>query len=205
METNIIKTIGKSIKNWWVPLLIGIVLIITAFWTFMSPLESYLALAIVFSISFLVSGIMEIYFSIVNRDAIPNWGWSLAFGILTTIVGVMLVANPALTMVTLPLYIGFVILFRSISAIGWAMDAKDYGVSSWKGLLFTAILGIILSLMILWRPAIGGFTIVFWTGMAFLMGGIYSVYLAVHLRKLHKKVKNFKDSDVQDVDVQEVE
>ncbi|MFV0566401.1 MAG: HdeD family acid-resistance protein [Flavobacteriaceae bacterium] len=193
MKTNIIKTIGRSIKNWWVPLLIGIVLIITSIWTFMSPLESYFALAIVFSISFLVSGIMEIYFSIANRDAIPNWGWNLAFGILTTIVGVMLIANPAVTMVTLPLYIGFVVLFRSISAIGWALDVKDYGVSSWKGLLFTAILGIILSIMILWQPAVGGFTLVFWTGMAFLMGGIYSIYLAVQLRKLHKKVKDFQE------------
>ncbi len=195
MQDNIIKTIGKRVKNWWVPLVIGIVLLLTAFWTFMSPLESYLALAIVFSISFLVSGFMEIYFSIANKDVIPNWGWSLAFGILTTIVGMMLVANPALTMATLPLYIGFVILFRSISAIGWAMDAKDYGLSNWKALLFTAILGIILSLMILWRPAIGGFTIVFWTGMAFLMAGFYSIYLAIHLRKLHKKVKDFQDED----------
>ncbi|WP_369047639.1 HdeD family acid-resistance protein [Tenacibaculum sp. UWU-22] len=182
--------IEKTVKNWWIPLVIGILLLITSIWTFASPSESYLALTIVFSITFLVAGVMEIYFAIANRHEISGWGWNLTFGILTLIVGFMLIRNPVISTITLPLYVGFVLLFRSISSIGWAIDIKDYGFSSWKSVLFIGILGIILSIIILWDPFFGGLTVVFWTGLAFMTGSFFSFYIANTLRKLNKELKN---------------
>lgn len=189
METQIGKNfenIAKSIKNWWVPLVIGILLVGTGIYTFLSPLKSYLALAIIFSITFLTSGLLEVAFSIANRETIKGWGWSLTFGILTTIVGGVLLFNPELSMVTLPLYVGFVILFRSIASIGWAIDIKEFGISSWKSILFLGILGVILAMIVIWNPLAGGLTVVFWTGLAFITAGVFSIYLAFKLRKIHR-------------------
>ncbi len=176
--------IRKDLKNWWAPLLIGVLLIVTAIWTFTSPMSSYLALSILFSISFLVSGILEIYFSIANKEAITNWGWNLAFGIITAIVGVMMLINPEISMVTLPLYVGLVILFRSIMAIGWATDISE------GSLMILGILGILFAFVLLWNPVFAGMTIVFWTGFSFLISGIFSCYLAFKLRKVYKQVKS---------------
>lgn len=185
METqfqNIDSQIKKSLKNWWVPMLIGVLLVGTAIWTFVSPIESYLALSILFSVSFLMSGLLEIYFSVSNRKVISNWGWNLAFGIITAIVGVMMLINPQISMITLPLYVGFVVLFRSIIAIGWATDLNQ------ANLMAIGILGVIFSFILLWNPVFGGMTIVFWTGFAFLMSGIFSLYLSFKLRKAFKEM-----------------
>ena len=49
-------------------------------------------LSVIFSISMLISGIIEIIFSISNRRGISSWGWYLAGGIIDLILGIYLVA-----------------------------------------------------------------------------------------------------------------
>lgn len=187
MATNFLKTIKSTIKYWWIHLLIGILFIVTGIYTFTSPLESFMALTIIFSITFLFSGILEIFYAISNREEIDGWGWTLVLGFLTTVVGFMLVRNPALSMATLPLYVGFVIMFRSFNAIGLGMDLKNYGGNT-SSLIFLGVIGVILSFFMIFNPVFGGMTIVYWTGLSFLILGGFSVFLALRLKKLKNKL-----------------
>lgn len=192
-----VKTVTNTVKYWYIPLIIGIIFIGIGIYTLFSPLESYLTLSILFSLSFLFSGLFEIIFSISNRKEIENWGWTLAFGILTFLIGVLLIMNPELSMTTLPLYIGFVVLFRSIMGIGYALELKHYGLLDWGNLMVISILGLIFSLILIWNPLFAGFTIVFWTGLAIIFIGIFSVYLSFRLKKI-KKISNNISKDLKD-------
>lgn len=119
-----LKTIRKTVKHWYVPAIIGVLFVLFGIYIFATPLATYATLAILFSISFLVSGIMEIFFSVQNKDEIEGWGWYLAGGIFSTLVGLMLVANPGISAVTLPLVVAFTLLFRSIQGLGFAFELK---------------------------------------------------------------------------------
>ncbi len=145
---------------------------------------------IVFSISFLVSGIMEIFFAISNKEVLENWGWTLALGVFTSLIGVMLIANPAISAVTLPLYVGFMLMLHSFWAIGSAFDLKDYGVKGWGISLFIGILGVLFAALLIVRPAIGGLTLVIWTGMALIASGTFNLFLSNKMRKIHKNWDN---------------
>lgn len=192
-----VKTVTNTVKYWYIPLIIGIIFIGIGIYTLFSPLESYLTLSILFSLSFLFSGLFEIIFSISNRKEIENWGWTLAFGILTFLIGVLLIMNPELSMTTLPLIVGFVVLFRSIMGIGYALELKHYGLLDWGNLMVISILGLIFSLILIWNPLFAGFTIVFWTGLAIIFIGIFSVYLSFRLKKI-KKISNNISKDLKD-------
>ena len=72
-----------------------------------SPLSSYVALSIVFSISMLISGILEIIFSLSNRKGVPSWGWYLVGGIIDLILGIYLIAYPMVSMEVIPFIIAF--------------------------------------------------------------------------------------------------
>ncbi len=180
------KKIQNTVKYWYLPLIVGILFVTLGFYTLASPLASYVALSVLFSVTFFVSGVIETIFSISNRKEMDNWGWSLFFGLVNLTVGLLLIINTDISMVTLPFYVGFVILFRSIAGISYALDLKNYGVLDWGNLMVIAVLGIILSFMMLFSPAAGGMTIVIWTGMSIIMMGIFSIYLSVKLRELHK-------------------
>ncbi|MBP8945465.1 MAG: DUF308 domain-containing protein [Paludibacteraceae bacterium] len=193
MENDFIKTVTHTIKHWYIPLIIGIMFIIIGIFCFVSPLTSYLTFSLIFSISFLFSGILEIVFSITNRKEIDNWGWTLAFGIITFIIGLLLVLNPRITMLSLPYFIGFLMLFRSIFAMSLAIDLKNYYVLNWGYLLAIAILGIIFSFILLLNPLFGGIAITLLLGFTFLASGCYSIYLSFELKRLKKYTDKIPD------------
>lgn len=186
MRKSIFKTFNDTIKHWYIPAIVGSIFIVVGIYTFASPATSYVALSILFSLSFLFSGISEIVFSLTNRNEMDNWGWVLAFGILTTVIGGLLLSNPAVSMATLTFYVGFLILFRSISALSFSLDLRDYGISDWGALMALGVIGLIFSIIMIWNPAFAGMTIVIWTGLAFITTGIFSLYMAFKLKKLNE-------------------
>ena len=186
MESLFLKQIHNTLKYWYIPLLVGIFFVIVSIIAFTSPQTSLLALALLFSLSFLFGGISEIIFSLANRKQLHNWGWSLVFGIITTLVGLLLFTNPNLSLEMLALYVGFVILFRSISSISFAIDVRRYGSKNWGSLLISGILGSIFSFILIWNPIFAGMSIVLLVSLSFLFSGIFSIILALQLRKLHR-------------------
>lgn len=193
MNSNFFENVASAVKYWYIPLITGLILVGVGLWTFTSPMESYVALSIIFSVSFLVSGLMESFFAISNRKTMKNWGWSLALGILTLIVGFLLIRDPEMSMATLPFYVGFMLMFRSAGAIGYAFDLKDSKVLDWGNLLAVGILGLLFSFILIWNPAFAGLNLVVWTGLAFIFSGFFSIYLSIRLGKLHKKGKKIKE------------
>ena len=189
MELSLIKSLKKTIKHWYIPLLVGIFFIIVSVVSFAWPESSLLALSLLFALSFLFGGLSEIVFSVVNREQLDNWGWSLAFGIVTLIVGILLLLNPALSITTLAFYIGFVVLFRSISTIGFAMDIKKYGSKNWGALLVLGIIGTIVAFILIWNPIFAGLSVVILIALSFLFAGLFNIFLSLQLRKLHKSSK----------------
>ncbi|MCG2461157.1 DUF308 domain-containing protein [Flavobacteriaceae bacterium F89] len=189
METSFLKTLKQAIKHWYIPLLVGIFFVIVSIVAFTSPAGSLLTLSLLFSLSFLFGGLSEIVFSIANKDQLDNWGWSLAFGAITLIVGFLLLINPALSITVLAFYVGFVILFRSISTIGFAIDIKKYGNKKWGGLLILGILGTVVSFMLIWNPLYAGMSVVVLVALSFLFAGLFSILLSLQLRKLHRSSK----------------
>lgn len=187
MPAQFIKTVKKAVSHWYIPLLIGVLFLIAGIYTLASPASSFLALAIFFSWTFLISGLFEIIFAVSNRNTLENWGWHLAFGIVDFIIGILLIMNPALSMSVLAMYIGFVVMFRSIAAISTSIELRSYGVVDWGWMLFTGVLGIILSFILISNPALGGMTVVFWTGLLLITTGLMGIIFGFKLRRLHKK------------------
>jgi len=185
MQTLFLKSIKDAIRHWYIPLLVGIFFVIVSTVVFTSPLSSLLTLAVLFAISFLLGGASEIVFAIANRHRMANWGWSLGFGIITLVIGILLISNPGLSLTALAFYVGFTILFRSISSISFALDIKRYGSKNWVSLLIFGIFSFIL----IWNPAFAGLSIVWLVALSFLFGGLFSIFFAMQLRKLHKHSK----------------
>lgn len=189
MNTSFLNSIKNVLKYWYMPLLAGLFFVIVSVVVFASPITTFGTLSILFSLSFLFGGIAEIVFSVSNRDQLVNWGWSLAFGMITFAVGILLLTNTALSMTVLAYYVGFTILFRSIAAIGIAMVIKKYGSRNWGSLLALGILGAVTSFVLLWNPVFAGLSVVFLVALSFLFAGLFSIYFSLQLRKLHKSSK----------------
>ncbi|UXE67179.1 MAG: DUF308 domain-containing protein [Chryseotalea sp. WA131a] len=72
MENQVIKTFKSAINYWYLSLILGILFIISGILVLRTPLESFLALSIIFSVTFFVHGFFEIVYSIANRKQVEN-------------------------------------------------------------------------------------------------------------------------------------
>jgi uncharacterized membrane protein HdeD (DUF308 family) len=189
METEITRRTKYAIKHWYLSLILGILFIGVGIWVLRTPLESYLTLSILFSVTIFISGISEIIFSVTNRKEMDNWGWVLTGGIIDLLLGIWLISSPLLSITVLPFVVGFMLMFRSMIAIGFAFDVKGFADTGWGWLLALGILGLLFSFVLLWNPLFAGLTIVIWTGCAIITLGIFRIILSFKLRHLYKLSK----------------
>lgn len=114
-------------------------------------------------------------------------GWMLAGGVIQIILGLILVFNVALSAVTLPIVLGFWLLFRGFSTIGLGGDMRAMGIS---GAGWTIVGGVLLLLCALWmlfQPLVFGTAfVVVWLGVALLFAGVSAMALSFQLRTAHR-------------------
>lgn len=190
------ELLETRLKHWYLPLILGIISIILGIVVFRTPMATFLTIAVFFSFGFMISGIVEAVYAFINRKELDIWGWYLALGILTFIVGLQLIMRPDLSVMLLTLYIGFWLLFRSIMYISSAIDLKRLHSSNWGWVLAFGILGVIFSFLLLWNPIATSITVSIWIGFGLISLGILQLILAISMRKIKKKVKEYEE-DIQ--------
>lgn len=195
----IFDELQQEVKNWWISLILGILYIIVAISLMFSPLSGYAVLSILFSVSMLFSGLLEISFAVSNRRRVSSWGWYLAGGIIDMILGFYLITYPMLSMEVIPFIIAFWLMFRGFSSVGYAMDLKRYGTRDWGWYVAFGILAVICSLIILWQPAVGALYAVYMISFAFLIIGFFRIMLSFELKNLHKRGKEWKEKKEKEV------
>lgn len=189
MTQRLSPIIRRDIQYWWLFLLTGIILIGIGIWIFTFPAESYVTLSVLFAASMVVTGIFESIFALTARKSLAGWGWTLVGGIFDIAIGVYLLAYPGISMAVLPFILGFWLLFRGFSAVGFALDMRSHRSASWGLLLAIGILICFLGFMVLAVPAFGVLNIIIWTALSFVAAGIFRVILAFRLKKLTSSIQ----------------
>lgn len=142
----------------------GLLLIGMGILVLMHPGASYIGLSIYFAVAIFASGIMNVLFSLRNRESMAGWGWYLVGGLFDLVVGGYLLAYPAVAAATLPLYVGFWLLFRSMSVIASSFETRSRHINGWGWLLAFGVAGLLFATEILYNPGLGLSAIVLWTG-----------------------------------------
>jgi len=176
---------GKS-PYWWVPLLFGVVFILIGYWILRSPEESFAKITKFIGLIILVSGSIQLYFTVRNRRGIPGWGFQLAGDLFDLAVGAALLINPSLLLKVITLFVGIWLIANSIAIFMKAAEARKDQHGYWAWEFGLGIFLMVLAVAFLWHPLLLGITIAVWTGLAFIILGIFRITLTFRLRRLRK-------------------
>ena len=188
----IFDELKQEVKNWWVSLILGILYVAVALGLMFFPFNGYAALSILFSISMLVSGLLEIAFAVSNRQRVSSWGWYLAGGVIDMILGLYLVTYPVLSMEVIPFIIAFWLMVPGIflGRLCYGLkEVRDKRVGWVYSIRHSCI---VCSLIILWQPTVGAIYAVYMISFAFLIIGFFRIMLSFELKNLHKR--SFRNS-----------
>lgn len=178
--TSLIEHSKQAIRYWWLLLVVGAALFVVGLLVFAFPARSYLGLSMLFGWLMLLSGVLEVVLSSVNRHFITGRGWMLAGGIIEIILGVILISHVALSAATLPVFLGFWLLLRAFATIGLGGDMRTLEIPGAGWTLFSGVLLMICSLWILFRPlVVGSAAVIVWVGISLLFAGVGAMSLSL--------------------------
>ena len=97
--------------------------------------------------------------------------FDLAVGVLSIIVGGILIRHTENVLALLPIVIGLFILVDSALRIQTAIDAKHFGMEKWWLILLVAAAGTVLGAALMVHPSAGGRTLTRLIGLSLIMHG----------------------------------
>ncbi|HLI93010.1 MAG TPA: DUF308 domain-containing protein [Puia sp.] len=178
---SMITDFRQVIRYWWIFIFLGTILAAFGLSIMAFPVASFRALSIFFEIAIFVNGVLEISFALSNYRRVPGWGWHFSGGLLELAIAGLLLFNPALAAASLSLFVGFWLMFRSISIIGRCFDLPTiWPEKAW--MLLLGLAGLVFSFFILYNPQFGTWTLDLWAALALISIGLFYFFLGVHLK-----------------------
>lgn len=175
--------VERLTRNWWVPLLRGLVAVLFGLLAFVWPGITLTVLVILFGAFVLVDGVFALVSSIRYRARMERWWLWLLEGLIGIAIGVLTFLWPGVTALVLLALIAVWAFLTGIVEIVAAIELRKAIEGEWL-LALTGVLSIIFGgLLVIW-PEAGLLTLVWLIGLyAVLFGGVL-VALALQLRRL---------------------
>jgi uncharacterized membrane protein HdeD (DUF308 family) len=164
--------------GWWLLLLVGALSVIAGVIILFKPSDSLATLAVIAGIFVLVDGIMELIASFSRQT--QSRGLVALLGVLSAIVGIVLIRHPIAGVVAIALLIG--IWLVAIGVVRLAVGFDDPQQRGWN--LVAAVLEILAGIVIVASPDIGFATLALLVGIAFILNGIGLLGLGWSLHSL---------------------
>lgn len=199
------ETSNSSIRLsrlWWLPCLSGLVFIGLGVWCLCAPVDFLDVMAYIFAGVFGAIGLISLFYGICTYNTNPNWGWSVAGGIVEILFCIFLFFLPQPFLAYVFVYgVGLYVIFMAIySFFEYFMVSRSNGFWFFWSILFclaaiafaiTFIVGPGASELVgsttpaalagAAAPAVIGWL---WMGISFLSYGAYRIILASRLKAL---------------------
>ncbi|WP_100124168.1 HdeD family acid-resistance protein [Snodgrassella alvi] len=119
----------RTHQDWWLMLIWGIVSILAGMVTFFVPGITWLVLIAFIAIWALVSGVLQIIAAIRLRKSIHGEGWMIVAGILSVLMGIILLVNPLQGGIALTWVIGVYAALFGVVNIALAFRVRRFSAA----------------------------------------------------------------------------
>jgi uncharacterized membrane protein HdeD (DUF308 family) len=187
-------------KNWWSLLLRGLVAIIFAVITLISPGITVAAMVLLFGAYALIDGVLSIVGAIRAARSHERWGVLVLEGVAGIAAWVVTIAWPVVTTLVLVSVVAAWALITGVLEILAAIKLRKVIKHEWL-LALSGVLSLILGALLIAMPFAGALALALWIGAYAFVFGVVLIALAFRLRAWIKN--SMIDSDLRVADWQQ--
>jgi uncharacterized membrane protein HdeD (DUF308 family) len=175
-------------RVWWTFLIGGIASVVFGILAFFNPGVALFVLGLYLAAYLIVDGAVNVWGAVTNREK-DGWWTILLLGLLSVAVGIYALLVPAASMLAIVYMAAFIAMLIGVSSLmlGWRIRKE---VSSEWVLYITGVLSVLFSLLILFRPGVGGATVVYLIATWAVVIGALRIFFAFHVRKLGSNIES---------------
>lgn len=168
-------------RRWWLLLVRGIAAILFGIAAFTWPGLTVVLLILLFGAWVLVDGIFAIVDSIRYRDRIDNWWLWLLDGVLSLVIGALMLFMPGATAIVLLMILAAWAIVGGIFRIVAAIQLRKRIEGEWL-LALNGVLSILFGILLFVVPGAGVLSLVWLIGLWAVVFGVLFIMLAFRLR-----------------------
>ncbi len=157
--------------GWWLLLLVGLLGVAAGVIILLKPSDSLSVLAVIAGIFLLLDGIIELGSSFMRSTR--NRGVVAVLGVLTAVVGVLLIRHPIGGVTAIALLIGIWLIAIGVIRIVASFDEPEH--RGWR--LFAGMIALAAGIVIVAVPNIGFATLAILVGIGFIVNGVGAIGL----------------------------
>jgi uncharacterized membrane protein HdeD (DUF308 family) len=179
------EAITQFAKAWWVPVVVGVLLLLYSFIVLSFSIRTVWAVSIGLGVGLMVSGVGGLF----TWRAATSWRWlALAMAIIDIVLAVIVFTWPGATFLVLARLVGWVLLIRGIIDILQSFEARRVGESGWWMLIVIGVFNIGIAFWATRYPGRSITILVLWVGIALLTRALVLIVAGFALRSAGKKV-----------------
>jgi len=183
-------------KLWWVVALRGLFAILFGLFAFFAPIATLAALILVFGAFAAADGIGALFMAISGKQRETSDRWILALqGLLGVGIGALTLFSPAITALSLLLYIAAWTLATGVLQIIAAIRLRKDIPNEWW-LVLAGLASIALAFLLLWNPVAGALAVLWMIASWAIVCGILLIGVAFRLRRAHHEGNQAKPQPV---------
>lgn len=137
-----------------------------------------------------------------NKKGFDTSELDILYGIVTVVLGVLVISNPHAIASIIPIVLGVAIIISSAIKIQCAFDLKKNDNDMWKTTMIIAVIGTICGVVLLFNPFEGAVMLMRIVGIFIL---VYAVLDLVSTYIIKKNVEGFKTTVEKEISIPEAE
>ncbi len=110
--------------------ILGVLSLIVGLWAIRHAGLTLLALAVLLGIFWIINGTVEIFTAATEGKGLPGRGWTIAMGVLSVVAGIIVLADPGISLLTLAIVLGCWLLVFGIMEIVSAFQLRSAAQSA---------------------------------------------------------------------------
>jgi len=168
-------------KSWVWMAVLAVISIVGGVLALANPFAATLAATLLAGWAFAFLGLVQI----IQAFQIRDWSgflWALMFGVITLVVGAVLLLDPLAGMVSLTILVACLFLFTGVVKTMYALSLRP--MSGWGWVLASGLVSILLALMILTNFPVSAATVLgILLALELLSNGVLFLFVALGLRR----------------------
>ncbi|MEM9251919.1 MAG: DUF308 domain-containing protein [Planctomycetota bacterium] len=174
-------------KDWWLLLIRGVLLIILGIYAVLMPAQTLVTFCLIFGIFLIIDAVFSLASFIGGGGA--SRGWALARGLITLVLGLLIVGSPAVFGAAAALVLVYLIaagmVIGGVAEIAAVVQHKQHA-GAW--VFIHGLLAIVFGLVLALLPLIAMAALI-------MVAGIYAIIFGVALIVLSFRLKNAKPGE----------
>ena len=197
MKTLMNKIFKSSILGALALVVLGILLIFESEATIVTI--SYVIGGILVAIG--VLALLKFYKEVKEND---DTGMDLVYGIISIILGIVVISNPKAVASIIPIIMGLLIILNSGTKLQYSIELKKNNNNLWKSTMILSLISTLCGVLLIFNPFKGAAFLTRLIGFLILLYAILDIISTMAIKNTVKKIKTSINDGIEDSKILEV-